>query len=174
VTGFGLFVELKDVYVEGLVHISTLQNDYYQFDAVKHRLVGERTRRSFRLGDKLWVRVVNVDLDERKVDFELTTAPINKNRRDAELPTPTRLPRRRGAEGETETLAPGKKADANTSSKPRRSQRDSFKKAQAEKAGGKKKSSKKPSKRQKLNAKKAGLAKAKTVKGKSAKSGKKK
>ena len=174
VTGFGLFVELKDVYVEGLVHISTLQNDYYQFDAVKHRLVGERTRRSFRLGDKLWVRVVNVDLDERKVDFELTTAPINKNRRDAELPTPARLPRRRGAEGETETLAPGKKADANTSSKPRRSQRDSFKKAQAEKAGGKKKSSKKPSKRQKLNAKKAGPAKAKTAKGKSAKSGKKK
>ena len=174
VTGFGLFVELKDVYVEGLVHISTLQNDYYQFDAVKHRLVGERTRRSFRLGDKLWVRVVDVNLDERKVDFELTTAPVNKNRRDAELPTPTRLPRRRGAEGETETLAPGKKADANPSSKPRRSQRDSFKKAQAEKAGGKKKSSKKPSKRQKLNAKKAGPAKAKTAKGKSAKSGKKK
>src|SRR5690606_41226775 len=53
VTGFGLFVELSDVYVEGLVHISTLANDYYHFDAAKHRLVGERTRRSFRLGDKL-------------------------------------------------------------------------------------------------------------------------
>ena len=50
VTGFGLFVELSEVYVEGLVHISTLANDYYHFDAAKHRLVGERTRRSFRLG----------------------------------------------------------------------------------------------------------------------------
>lgn len=118
---------------------------------------------------------MDVNLDDRKIDFELTTAPMNKGRRGAdELPTPTRLPRRRGAEGETETLAPGKKADANTSSKPRRSQRDSFKKAQAENAGGKKKSSKKPSKRQKLNAKKSGPAKAKSAKGKNAKSGKKK
>ncbi|WP_286719602.1 ribonuclease R [Thalassolituus sp. UBA2009] len=101
VTGFGLFVELKDVYVEGLVHISGLANDYYHFDAVKHRLVGERTRRSFRLGDKLWVRVMNVNLDERKVDFELTTAPVNARRSKAsDLPTPARLPRRRNKQAD--------------------------------------------------------------------------
>lgn len=169
VTGFGLFVELKDVYVEGLVHISSLQNDYYQFDPVKHRLTGERTRRSFRLGDKLYVRVVGVDLDERKVDFELTTAPVNKDRSRSDLPTPSRLPRRRGKEGETEDLLPGKKAGDKKGGKPRRSQRASFKKAQDEKsegnkpagksgaktAGKKKAVKKKPSKRQKLNAKKA-------------------
>ena len=96
VTGFGLFVELTDVYVEGLIHVSHLANDYYHFDSVKHRLIGERTRRSFRLGDKLWVRVTGVDLDERKVDFELATAPVNKNRTAVDMPTPARAPRREG------------------------------------------------------------------------------
>lgn len=71
VTGFGLFIELADIYVEGLVHVTGLQNDYYHFDPAHHRLVGERTRRIYRLGDKLRVRVVRVDLDERKIDFEL-------------------------------------------------------------------------------------------------------
>src|SRR5690606_27960371 len=69
--GFGLFVELKDVYVEGLVHITALPQDYYHFDAAHHRLVGERTGRVFRLGDLLSVQVVRVDLDERKIDLEL-------------------------------------------------------------------------------------------------------
>lgn len=71
VTGFGLFIELADIYVEGLVHVTGLQNDYYHFDPAHHRLVGERTRRIYRLGDKLRVRVARVDLDERKIDFEL-------------------------------------------------------------------------------------------------------
>ncbi len=71
VVGFGLFVELKDIYVEGLVHITSLPQDYYHFEAAQHRLIGERTRRVFRLGDELCVQVVRVDLDERKIDFEL-------------------------------------------------------------------------------------------------------
>lgn len=71
VTGFGLFVEISDLYVEGLVHITGLPSDYYHFDAAKQRLVGDRTRRIFKLGDRLRVRVVRVDLDERKIDFEL-------------------------------------------------------------------------------------------------------
>lgn len=71
VTGFGLFVELKDLYVEGLVHITNLPQDYYHFEPAHHHLVGERTRKVFTLGDPLVVRVVNVNLDERKVDFEL-------------------------------------------------------------------------------------------------------
>ncbi|EXJ10178.1 ribonuclease R [Nitrincola nitratireducens] len=71
VTGFGLFVELSDLYIEGLVHITALPSDYYHFDAAKQRLVGDRTRRVFKLGDHLSVRVVRVDLDERKIDFEL-------------------------------------------------------------------------------------------------------
>ncbi|WP_299979773.1 ribonuclease R [uncultured Pseudoteredinibacter sp.] len=71
VTGFGIFVELKDIYVEGLVHISALPHDYYHFEAAQHRLIGEKSRQVFRLGDELRVQVVRVDLDERKVDLEL-------------------------------------------------------------------------------------------------------
>jgi ribonuclease R len=71
VTGFGLFVELKEIYVEGLVHVTALPNDYYHFDPVHHRLRGERTGRVFRLTDTVKVRVARVDLDQRKVDFDL-------------------------------------------------------------------------------------------------------
>lgn len=78
VTGFGLFVELSDVYVEGLVHITALPQDYYHFEPARHRLVGERTRTTFKLGDSLTVRVVRVDLDERKIDFELIGAKTGR------------------------------------------------------------------------------------------------
>ncbi len=71
VTGFGLFVELTDIYVEGLVHVTAMPGDYYHFDPLHHRLSGERSGRSFRLGDSVEVRVMRVDLDERKIDFEL-------------------------------------------------------------------------------------------------------
>ena len=71
VTSFGLFVELVDVYIEGLVHVSALRGDYYHFDAAKQRLVGEHSRMSYQLGDSLQVRLVRVDLDERKIDLEL-------------------------------------------------------------------------------------------------------
>ena len=71
VTGFGIFVELRDIYVEGLVHITGLGEDYFQFDPSHHRLLGERTRKIFRLGDKVRVQVARVDLDDRKIDFDL-------------------------------------------------------------------------------------------------------
>jgi ribonuclease R len=71
VTHFGLFVELKDIYVEGLVHVTNLPNDYYNHDAVKHRLIGERTGKIYRLADPVTVLVTRVDLSERKIDFEL-------------------------------------------------------------------------------------------------------
>ena len=71
VTGFGLFVQLTELFIEGLVHITGLPKDYYYHEAAHHRLVGERTKRMFRLGDKLRVRVSRVALDERKIDFDL-------------------------------------------------------------------------------------------------------
>jgi ribonuclease R len=74
VTSFGIFVELEEIYVEGLVHITALHNDYYHFDPAGHRLRGERTGKVYRLGDEVRVRVVRVDLDERKLDFELADA----------------------------------------------------------------------------------------------------
>ncbi len=72
VTSFGLFVTLDDIYVEGLVHISVLGSDYFHFDPIHHRLRGERTGLDYRLADAITVRVVRVDVDERKIDFELT------------------------------------------------------------------------------------------------------
>ncbi|WP_212628995.1 ribonuclease R [Pseudomonas sp. KB-10] len=79
VTGFGIFVELRDIYVEGLVHVTALPADYYHFDPVHHRLSGERSGRSFRLGDSVEVKVMRVDLDERKIDFELSQGKTGKD-----------------------------------------------------------------------------------------------
>jgi ribonuclease R len=70
-TSFGIFVELQEIYVEGLVHVTALGNDYYHYDPTRHWLIGERTHRIFRLGDPLTVKVVQVNLDDRKIDFEL-------------------------------------------------------------------------------------------------------
>ncbi|MBF8778965.1 ribonuclease R [Pseudomonas fulva] len=76
VTGFGIFVELTDIYVEGLVHVSALPGDYYHFDPLHHRLSGERSGRSFRLGDTVDVKVMRVNLDERKIDFEVAESTL--------------------------------------------------------------------------------------------------
>lgn len=71
VTGFGMFVALDDLYVEGLVHVSELGKDYFHFDAAKHQLLGERTGQRYRLGDRVQVRVVKVDMESTKIDFVL-------------------------------------------------------------------------------------------------------
>jgi len=71
VTGFGVFIELNDIYVEGLVHITNLPKDYYQFDPITHRLTGEKSGETFQLGDWVQVNVAGVNLDDRKIDFEL-------------------------------------------------------------------------------------------------------
>lgn len=78
VTHFGLFVELKNIFVEGLLHISELQNDYYQFDPIKHALLGERSGKRYRLGDPIRVQVVRVDLDQREIDFVLPDVKEDK------------------------------------------------------------------------------------------------
>ncbi len=71
VTSFGLFVELEDLYIEGLVHVTALPGDYYHFDAAHQRLLGERSGRSFQLGGTVKVQVARVDLDDKKIDLEL-------------------------------------------------------------------------------------------------------
>ncbi|MBI5561355.1 MAG: ribonuclease R [Deltaproteobacteria bacterium] len=76
VTSFGLFVELKDYFVEGLIHISALGDDYYIYDEKRHCLVGEHTKKRFRLGDAATVRIAKVDIERRRIDLELEgTAP---------------------------------------------------------------------------------------------------
>ncbi len=93
VTGFGLFVELRELYIQGLVHISSLPSDYYHYDRAGQRLVGERGGRSFRLGDPLVVRLVRVALDDRQIDLELLEAASGA----PERPGPRTRGRRGGA-----------------------------------------------------------------------------
>jgi ribonuclease R len=83
VTSFGLFVELDDIYIEGLVHITNLPKDYYTHEPSHHRLVGERTGRKFRLGDSLRVQVTRVNLEERKIDFDLAESGSSKKAKGA-------------------------------------------------------------------------------------------
>jgi len=71
VTAFGLFVLLDDYHVEGLVHVSSLADDYYQFVETNHSLVGRRRKRAYQLGDSVRVQVVRVDREGRRIDFEL-------------------------------------------------------------------------------------------------------
>lgn len=75
VANFGIFVELKDIYVEGLIHVTGLGQEYFNYDAAHHRMVGDRTRKVFRLGDALEVTVVRVDVEAKKIDLELVDGP---------------------------------------------------------------------------------------------------
>ena len=69
VAPFGLFVTLDEYFVDGLVHISELGRDYFQYDATRHMLLGERTGKRFRLADRMKVKLVRVDLESRKIDL---------------------------------------------------------------------------------------------------------
>lgn len=71
VTAFGLFVILDEFYVEGLVHVTLLTQDYYHFDNVRHMLIGERSGKKYQMGQKLTVKVVRVDIEQRQIDFAL-------------------------------------------------------------------------------------------------------
>ncbi|NNE60230.1 MAG: ribonuclease R [Woeseia sp.] len=69
VTNFGVFVQLDNLQIDGLVHVTSLTNDYYQFDASRLQLVGDRTGRTYKLGDEMRVKVQRVDMESRRIDF---------------------------------------------------------------------------------------------------------
>ena len=124
VTGFGFFVELAGVYTEGLVHISALGGDFYHFDRVRHTLIGERTGRTFRLGDEVRVRVVRVDLDDRKIDLELEEPDT-------------------GSKGDNRKKSGRKQGGEKQGSKKQGSKEQRGEKQEGKKPGGEKQSSKK-------------------------------
>ena len=94
---FGFFVELSEYFVEGLVHLTSLHDDYYLFDETGHELRGENTGRRFRLGDAVRVEVSHVDLLRRKIDFVvLSTVGAGEARPAREPARPTR-PAREGS-----------------------------------------------------------------------------
>jgi len=94
VQSFGLFVELEEVYVQGLVHVSSMTDDYYLFDEKAHHLKGENTKKAYRLGDKVEVQVVRVDLERRQIDFGLLDVLKRAGRRRSGS-APSRPPARR-------------------------------------------------------------------------------
>jgi ribonuclease R len=96
VVGFGFFVELEEVFADALVHIKELLDDYYTFDETHHRLVGERTGKVWRLGDRVKVRLVRVDLDSFQIEVvPLGIKPDRNARRKADRPPKTRRGGRR-------------------------------------------------------------------------------
>jgi ribonuclease R len=78
VTAFGFFVELQDIFVEGLVRVTSLHDDYYQYHEKRYCLVGERTHKAFRIGDEVKVRVDRVDMERRQIDFGLIEEQMGK------------------------------------------------------------------------------------------------
>ena len=93
VTSFGLFVELTDSKITGLVHITQLPNDYYHFDPVRHMLAGERQGLVFRLGEEVRVQVLRASLEDRKIDFRLVVDERTRtvtDRHEATAPTARR------------------------------------------------------------------------------------
>lgn len=107
VVPFGLFVQLHDVFIEGLVHITSLKSDYYIYDEIKHRLIGEHTRTVYALGKELEIQVARVDLDERKIDFELVGA--EKSNKVNKTPKPGKAAKKKSPTKRNRAL--GKKPD---------------------------------------------------------------
>ena len=78
VLGFGFFVTINNLFVDGLVHVTALGDDYYQYDEVRHQLVGERTRRVFKQGDAITIQVAGVNIDQGKLDFALVDTAFER------------------------------------------------------------------------------------------------
>ncbi len=153
VTAFGIFVALDEVYVEGLVHVSELGEDYFQFDNIKHQMLGERTGQRFRLGDRVRVKLVRADLESNKIDFVLvktekapsgrTNPPPRSSAKPSRKPVVTGLAAKLVAQ-----VAPAKatrsRVTAKVSSQPAAVKAEAGKRAKpADKTVGKKVASKK-------------------------------
>ncbi|MEI8594068.1 ribonuclease R [Photobacterium sp. Hal280] len=99
VTGFGFFVRLNELNIDGLVHISNLDNDYYQFDPIGQRLVGDASGKIYRLGDTVQVKVAAINLNDRQIDFELVGGGRKSRRPGKTAQTREKQQRMRKAEG---------------------------------------------------------------------------
>ena len=105
VTNFGLFVELPNT-IEGLVHVSYLTDDYYHYDERQYAMIGERTGNVFRIGDEITVRVINVNKDERSIDFEVVGMKSTRRSERKEAPkivvaNPNKKPRNGSKNGDS-------------------------------------------------------------------------
>ncbi|ABZ78219.1 ribonuclease R [Shewanella halifaxensis HAW-EB4] len=172
VTHFGMFVRLNDLFIDGLVHISSLGSDYYQYDNMRQRLVGEASGQVYQIGDTVTVKVAGVNLDDRQIDLMMEgdsaggkrrrptkplTARERVNREGAKLGAKRESSRGKGAEGDSESKSETKR-------KPSRSG--------AKSSGGKYKSGSSAAAKKtktKASAKKSSASKAKSAKRKASK-----
>ncbi|VAX22520.1 3'-to-5' exoribonuclease RNase R [hydrothermal vent metagenome] len=124
VTAFGFFVELIEAPVEGLVRIASIHNDYYVFDEKAHALIGDRTKKTYRLGDKTRIKVVNVSIERRQIDFELIsttgakskkTAPAKKARTGKQKKSSTA---KKAGQKKPGIVSPGKRTSRKKQAKP--------------------------------------------------------
>jgi ribonuclease R len=110
VTSFGLFVQLEELLIDGLVHVTALKRDYYHFDPIRHQLVGEMSKRCYQLGDRLLVEVVRVDMEDRKIDFDLVSS-LSEGGKKAKNPkkSKSRKSSKKGKSGAREKPVKGKR-----------------------------------------------------------------
>jgi ribonuclease R len=134
VTSFGLFVALDEVYVEGLLHVTELGNDYFNFDAMRHEMAGERTGVRYRLGDRLRVKVARVDMETSKIDFVLdalpATAVSTPGEKPAKMPATNPVAKRAVKPAAKSTAKPAGKAAGGA--RPRIALSDSSKRKSSE------------------------------------------
>jgi ribonuclease R len=141
VTSFGLFVALDGIFVEGLLHVTELGNDYFIYDKTRHEMAGERTGVKYRLGDRLRVKISRVDLEVSRIDFVLASSDKAKNTVADEA-----FAQEGGADGDTIRLAkPRRSADskpaASAGARPRTAAKPSRSKSAAKPAAKPRKSS---------------------------------
>jgi ribonuclease R len=91
VTAFGVFVALDGVYVEGLLHVTELGNDYFHYDKARHEMIGERTNMRYRLGDRLTIKVARVDLETSKMDFSLVNKIADAKPLQSKIQLPSKV-----------------------------------------------------------------------------------
>ncbi|WP_158966835.1 ribonuclease R [Paraglaciecola sp. L3A3] len=128
VTNFGFFVRLTEFHIDGLVHITSLENDYFRYDEVKQYLIGENSGVVYRLGDPVEVKVASVNLDERKIDFLMDGIHGKNIKRSANKKAPRR---KKSASGKSTESAD--KSGAKAQDKPASGQKNSTKKPAAKK-----------------------------------------
>jgi len=156
VTNFGLFVRLNDLFIDGLVHISSLGSDYYQFDPMRQRLIGEHTGQIYQVGDPVTVKVAAVNLDDRQIDLVMLgdsgkggrrksapsrekpmTARERVNREGAKMAKAAKSTGAKSKTGSDKAGASKSKSKAGT--KPKKSVKNSAKKPKAAKRSTRKK-----------------------------------
>ncbi len=123
VTGFGVFVTLDALYVEGLVHITELGGEYFRFDEARQELRGERTGIRYAVGSRVQVQVSRVDLDGRKIDFRLVRDPLDAHLRGRDKDKPLRdkdKPSRKGARDVPEAGTDARRHASDKASGPRK------------------------------------------------------